>query len=265
MKRTAIGLAALVIFLFAIIPFVIAADKPAVEFFSPQGQVKGVRQVTVRFADQMVPFGDPRGLIEPFTIECAPSDAAKGGIKGQGRWADGKNWVYDFDKDLPAGFRCTFRLTSDLKNLAGKEIEGQREFSFTTGGPAVKRSIPYEGSDRLDEEQIFVLTLDAEADKDSIVKYAYFSVEGIQDHIGARIIEGKEREEIIKAQFRGQTPPPSVVLIQCKQRFPAKAKVSLVWGRGVRSTTNVATVQDSFEHLAPADPFRWPTGSESRA
>ena len=114
------------------------------EFFSPRGQVKGVRQVTVRFTDQMVPFGDPRGLIEPFTIECAPSDTAKEGIKGQGRWADGKNWVFDFDKDLPAGFRCTFRLKSGLATLAGKEIEGQREFSFTTGGPAVKRSTPYE-------------------------------------------------------------------------------------------------------------------------
>ena len=30
-----------------------------VEFFSPQGEVKGVRQVTARFAAAMVPFGDP--------------------------------------------------------------------------------------------------------------------------------------------------------------------------------------------------------------
>ena len=33
-----------------------------VEFFSPQGEVKGVRQVTARFAAAMVPFGDPREL-----------------------------------------------------------------------------------------------------------------------------------------------------------------------------------------------------------
>ena len=41
-----------------------------VEFFSPQGEVKGVRQVSARFAQAMVPFGDPREL-DPFEVDCA--------------------------------------------------------------------------------------------------------------------------------------------------------------------------------------------------
>ena len=41
-----------------------AEDGASVEMFSPQGTVKGVRQVSVRFSEQMVPFGDPRGLID---------------------------------------------------------------------------------------------------------------------------------------------------------------------------------------------------------
>lgn len=36
------------------------AEEPSVELFSPQGIVKGVRQVSVRFTDQMVTFGDFR-------------------------------------------------------------------------------------------------------------------------------------------------------------------------------------------------------------
>ena len=36
-----------------------AAAQP-VEFFSPQGEVKAIRQVTARFAQPMVAFGDPR-------------------------------------------------------------------------------------------------------------------------------------------------------------------------------------------------------------
>src|SRR5690348_15192753 len=46
-----------------------AAHGQPVEFFSPRGEVKAVRQVTARFAKPMVPFGDPREL-DPFTIDC---------------------------------------------------------------------------------------------------------------------------------------------------------------------------------------------------
>ena len=217
--------AGIVLFFFlSVIPFVSAEYKPSVEMFSPQGTVKGVRQVSVRFSAQMAPFGDPRGIIEPFEIDCPE--------KGTGRWADSKNWVFDFERDLPAGVQCTFRLKSGLKTLSGKEIEGQKEFSFSTGGPSIKNSIPYGGSQNIDEEQIFILTLDAEAEKDSVFKKVFFSVEGIQDHIGIRIIEGKERDEIVKARFRYQGPPQlPTIFIQCKQRFPAKAKVSLVWAK----------------------------------
>jgi len=71
-----------------------AADGPGVELFAPQGEVKEVRQVTARFTTPMVPFGDPR-LVEPFDVDCAE--------KGSGRWADARNWVFDFERDLPAG------------------------------------------------------------------------------------------------------------------------------------------------------------------
>jgi uncharacterized protein YfaS (alpha-2-macroglobulin family) len=246
MKLRSIGLV-LCLVLFAI-SAAFAEDKPQVEIFSPQGTIKGVRQVTVRFSEQMVPFGDPRGLVEPFDIDCPE--------KGAGRWVDGKNWVFDFDRDLPAGVQCTFRLKSGLETLSGKKIEGERAFSFSTGGPSVKESIPYAGDRDIDEEQIFILSLDAEADHASIVKHVFFSVEGIQDHIGIKLIEGKEREDIVKAQFRHEAPSQApMVLIQCKQRFPANAKVTLVWGRGVRSATGVATSQDQILRFQTREPF----------
>ena len=78
------------------------AEKDAyVEMFSPQGTVKGVRQVTAKFSEQMLPFGKPR-FVEPFVINCTE--------KGQARWIDGKTWSYDFDNDLTAGIRCEFTL-----------------------------------------------------------------------------------------------------------------------------------------------------------
>ncbi len=155
------------VFLFCLIfsPVVYAEEGPRVELFSPQGTVKTVRQVGVRFSEQMVPFGDPRALIEPFDIECPE--------KGTSRWADGKNWVYDFERDLPAGIRCEFRLKPDVKTLSGKEVSGQSVFSFSTGGPSIRSSIPHEGEESLDEEQIFILTLDAEPDAGSVIQHAF--------------------------------------------------------------------------------------------
>ncbi|HKS56129.1 MAG TPA: hypothetical protein VJS12_12615, partial [Steroidobacteraceae bacterium] len=106
------------------------ARTPAasVEQFTPQGAARQVRQVTARFTVPIVTLGDPR-LPDPFDVQCpAP---------GQGRWADPRNWVYDFDDDLPAGLRCTFTLRTQLRTAAGGALSGTRTFSFNTGGPAI--------------------------------------------------------------------------------------------------------------------------------
>src|ERR1700736_162095 len=151
-----------------------------VEFFSPQGEVKSVRQVSARFAQAMVPFGDPREL-DPFEVDCAE--------KGKGRWADARNWVYDFDRDLPAGVRCGFTLKSGITALDGKTLESGQRFAFTTGGPAILRSLPYEGS-RIDENQIFVLGLDAPAKSETIAANVYCVAAGVNEKIGVRLVTG---------------------------------------------------------------------------
>ena len=233
-------------FLFS--PIVYAEEGPRVEMFSPQGTVKGARQVSVRFSEQMVPFGDPKGLIDPFDITCPE--------KGTSRWADGKNWVFDFERDLPAGIRCEFKLKGGLRTLSEKEVTGIKVFSFTTGGPAIKSSLPYTGAQSIDEEQIFVLTLDAEPDEASVIQNVFFSIEGIQDQVGIKLITGKVKEEILRSLFRYRRPTAfPTLLIQCKQRFPTYAKISLVWGKGVMSKTGVATEQDQVCHFQVRKPF----------
>ena len=104
-----------------------ALHAQSVEFFAPQGEVKAVRQVTARFARAMVPFGDPRE-IDPFAIDCVE--------KGKGRWADMKNWIYDFDRDLPAGVRCSFTLKPGLTALDGSPLASGQRFEFA--GDAVR-------------------------------------------------------------------------------------------------------------------------------
>ena len=151
-----------------------AAGPPKVEMFSPQGGVKDVRQVVARFSEQMVSFGDPR-LEDPFTVQCGA------GVKGAGRWVDGSTWTYDFDKDLPAGIICGFTLKPGTKTLKGEAV-APAGFAFNTGGPSVRRTIPYTGE--IDEEQIFLFLLDALPEADSVEKNVYCSIEGIKDKVG---------------------------------------------------------------------------------
>ena len=234
----------------------VSGQTVKVESFSPQGEVKDVRQVVARFSEPMVAFGDPR-LESPFDVQC---DA-----KGSGHWADARNWIYDFDGDLPAGKKCSFVPKSGLKSLANGQVS-KASFSFTTGGPAIRVSQPDDGIEYIDEEQVFLLGLDAPADVASIKEHASCSVEGIGERIPLNIIEGSKREEILTQQsgqarnffdvltkrgHRGvlavkdrRLQNATVVVAQCGRKFPAGSKISLRWGKGILTTNGIATSED---------------------
>ncbi|MFL6582820.1 MAG: alpha-2-macroglobulin family protein [Burkholderiales bacterium] len=258
-----------------------AATAAQIDFFSPLGQVKNVRQVSVRFSEPMVAFGDPR-LPEPFDIECP--------ARGTGRWADQKNWVFDFAHDLPAGVRCSFRLKSDVMSLAGDTLAADQVFEFNTGGPSILEKLPYEGTN-IDEEQIFLLGLDAAVTSQSILENTYCDVRGVTERIPVRVLGGDERKALIDArrdfvdrwlrvlfkngveinidgrpfakgsrldQFlsgeAGEKFP--IVALQCQRRLPNNAQVSLVWGKGVTSPSGIPTSQDQALAYKVRDTFQ---------
>jgi alpha-2-macroglobulin len=220
-----------------------AQNAARVESFTPQGTIKNVRQVTARFSEPMTTFGDPRNE-SPFDITCPE--------KGSGRWADVKNWVFDFDRDLPAGVACSYTLRAGLKALAGGIVAGERTFSFTTGGPAIISARPGDGK-TIDENQIFILTLDGEADQASVLARVRFSIEGIAETPGIQIVTGAERAVVLKAA--GRADNASTLTIRCRQSFPAKATVKLIWGVGITSASGVATTQDQIFTYSVRDQF----------
>ncbi|MFD1122430.1 alpha-2-macroglobulin [Methylophilus flavus] len=253
----------------------IAGAEPAsptgavtVQFFSPQGEVKAVRQVSARFSEAMVAFGDPR-LESPFDISCPAA--------GNGHWADGRNWLYDFDSDLPAGLKCTFTPKPTLKSLNGVAIE-RRAFSFTTGGPAIQVSHPYEGNEAIDEEQVFLLGLDAPANIDSVKKYAACSIKGVGDRIPLKIIEGSQREKILAEQAGrasnfflvltkkarqgilevkdNRLKNTNVVVAKCDRKLPAGSQVTLWWEKGIASTSGIATSQNQSLQFGVREAFK---------
>ncbi len=227
------------------VPVPVIVPTAKVEIFSPQGEVKNVRQVSVRFSEQMVAFGDPR-MVDPFDIQCAE--------KGNGRWADGKNWAYDFERDLPAGVVCDFSLKADLRSLSNMAMSGQQKYSFSTGGPAIKEAVPGEGSENISEDQIFILKLDAEADEQSILANVSCAIEGIQERVRIRLITGEEKERIEREQYHLKNIPH--ILVRCVQNFPNHAVVKLIWGKGITSISGVKTTADQVLSFRVRDPFK---------
>jgi len=208
------------------------ADLPAPEF-SPTGTVKDIAQVTARFAATMIALGDPRAP-SPFAIDCPEP--------GSERWIDSRTWAYDFGEPLPGGVRCRFTLLDGLAALDGTPIAGGAVFELSTGGPAIVTSTPSEES-RIEEAQAFVLRLDAEAVPASIEEYAWFGVDGIGEKVGVRLLAGDEREAILATLPVASRKGP-IAILQGRQTFPAKAKVRLVWGKGIAATSGIARTED---------------------
>lgn len=245
-----------------------ATAAVTVQSFSPQDEIKAVRQVSARFSEPMVAFGDPR-LESPFDISCPAT--------GNGHWADARNWVYDFDDDLPAGLKCTFTPKSSSKSLNGVALD-RKSFSFNTGGPAIQLSHPYEGNESIDEEQVFLLGLDAPVNLESVKQHAACSINGVGDRIPLRIIEGSQREKILAEQASrasnfflvitkkakqgivevkdNRLKNATVVVAQCDRKLPAGSKMTLWWDKGVTSTSGIATSQAQSLQFAVREAFK---------
>ncbi|MGH8595328.1 MAG: Ig-like domain-containing protein, partial [Gammaproteobacteria bacterium] len=256
-----------------------AAEIPKVVLFSPSGTVKGVRQVHARFSTPMVAFGDVR-LPAPFQMDCPA---------GTARWADPRNWIFDFDADLNAGIRCRFTLRKGLADAAGLTLRGPREFSFDTGGPSVIESEPWNGN-TIDEEQIFILGLDASATTKSIEQHARCRADGVNETIGVRVISGPERKSLLEANpnflrryarelfkhrpDQAMTPTSAeddtvherileliegadspVVLVQCKQRLPNGARMALDWDAGIAAPSGLVTAAPQMLQFVVREAF----------
>lgn len=242
-----------------------------VERFAPQGTVKDLRQASARFSEPMVRFGDPR-LPDPFDVDCAAA--------GRGRWVDARNWVYDFETDLPAGLVCRFTLRAAVTALSGGGIAGPRQFEFSTGGPAVRASLPIEGSEQIDEQQVFLFALDAPATRATIESRGYCAVEHLAEKLPLLLIEGAEREQLL-AQRRllgysyyrllakdgedgiVQLPQDQlrrreadIVALRCARPLPPETQVDVVWGAGIATPGGVATAADQALRFRTRAPFR---------
>jgi uncharacterized protein YfaS (alpha-2-macroglobulin family) len=253
----------------AVIAAVQSANAASITSFTPQGTVKDVRQVRAQFSDPMVNFGDPRAAqtVQPFEIRCTDLRSGKNfgeTPKFTQRWADAKNWILDFDQEMPAGLRCEFQMKWETKTLDGKTIDPPTQFALSTGGPSIRQTQPYEGS-RIEPEAYFVLFLDAPASRESVLKNAYFVVSGIQERVPLEMVSTAEQDKILQKSgvsywlnARPAETKDSFLVVKAKRRFPESATVELVWGAGITTAAKggLGTTQDQRIRFAVIDPFR---------
>lgn len=235
-----------------------------VDTFSPESRAKQIRQISVRFTAGVVAMGDPR-LPDPFAIDCRGAEDLP---KGRGRWADDRNWEYDFDADLPAGVRCSLTLKPGLVAATGVALVEPRRFEFDSGGPAIVQALPYDGHHNIDENQLFVLKTDALVDSASVEKHARCLVDGVSEQMPVTVLSGKARADAIEQAKRlgfavydilwkdgrqsraavrdtqMETKTERIVVLRCQRRLPAFTTVRLRWGTGIASRSGVATERD---------------------
>lgn len=213
---------------FAVIPIAVStAQAFTVERFSPQGDVARVRQVAMRFSEPMVRLGDP-ALPAPVDIACAEP--------GRGRWLNPREWIYDFERDLPTATRCTFTLRRGLKALAGSTASGPASFTFNTGGPAVARSWPPQGA-QIDEQQVFVIEATGAVDPASLRDGVSCSTDKLGERIAVAAVAGAERDEVLAALGRqiDGVPRERLVTLRCARPLPEGAAMLLTWSTAVTS------------------------------
>ncbi|MBV8465987.1 MAG: hypothetical protein JO218_08585, partial [Burkholderiales bacterium] len=217
-----------------------------VESFSPQGAVAQVRQVKARFTAPMVKFGDPR-LADPFDVNC-------GDLTGKGRWVDERNWVYDFDADVPAARSCTFSLTHGLHALDGSALVPE-QYVFTTGGPEIGEFWPQGGE--VGEDQTFLATFTAAPDPASVAAKTRCEVSGIAERIPVVVLP-KDQRDILLAGLYGKDKhrwPSFSFALRCQRPLPAGANGAMVFDAGLAAPNGAATREPMRQEFHVRDKF----------
>jgi uncharacterized protein YfaS (alpha-2-macroglobulin family) len=205
---------------------------------SPQGEVAQVRQLVARFDEPAVVFGDARAAA-PLSLRCSDAQATR----GSGRWNNDREWVFQFDEDLPPGLVCTVQRVPGFRSPRGTEISGPDSWRFTTGGPFVQ-SVRPGNWERIDEEQVFLLQLNGPATQQSVTEKVWCSVEGLGERVPVRWVDGATRAALLKSLYLDKAAakdPARFPALACARRLPAGARVTLVYGAGVATPSGVAS------------------------
>ena len=267
--------------LFAFLLFGSSLFAADVLSFSPQGDVKDIKQVVVKFKTEMVAMGDPKEGTDIFDIKCIGGDGQKISklTEYSLRWADGKTWILDFSQPLDAGINCEFKLKYDVVDLAKTSFVSKMTYFFGTGGPRIVDYYPNSGS-RIENDQYFIIRLDGSIDLASLLKLAYFEIQGLNEKIKIKVVDGKVKEETLNfaidrnydwyelnksykkakknkeelAKFK-EEQLKNFIVIGAERNFPDDSQVVLHFPKGIKSASGIASAIDYDIKYQAITPF----------
>ncbi len=228
------------------------AQAYTISSFSPQGEVARVRQVVARFSENMVNFGDPKAAA-PLAVSCDSATASR----GQGRWTSAREWVYDFEADLPPGVRCRADAVSAFKSASGTLLTGARSYQFNSGGPFVQRIAPAT-SQAVEEEQVFVLRLNGAATPASALANIWCAVDGLGERVPVEAVAGEARAALLKTlglEQEAAREPQRILSLRCTRRLTPATRVQIVYGKGVATPSGVTNQVERRFAFKVREPF----------
>ncbi len=248
----------------------LGSSGPEVELATPGVGDGAIERFTVRFTQPMVPLGNPQAA-SPFEVDCKAA--------GQGRWVDQQTFVHEFTSPLPGGVTCKFALKARLKSLAGYEVSGQREFSVDSGGPIARAVLPGAFGSEIEEDQVFLVAANLDADPQSVGANAYCAVDGLGEKIPVDVLPRDVMTKLMADLGTGdwnvrnflqeaglpQTLPAraedrakalaSITALKCRRPLPPGRDMALVWGKGVKSGSGRLAGADQRFDYSVRKPF----------
>jgi uncharacterized protein YfaS (alpha-2-macroglobulin family) len=212
---------------------------------TPQGIVKSPHQVRATFTEAMVAMGNVNATA-PFDFQCPKP--------GKGMWEDSKTWILEFDSEVGGGITCSFTLKNNLKSVAGNLLKGQNVFTFNTGGPNIVNTRPYAGYG-VETDQAFLLELDAEPDMASLEGKVYFQASELLEKNPAKILDQASLAKVLEAVNVKKKPESFYLLVQAARPFPEDTSVTLVWDKGIKTKTGVASTLPYEHNFRTSKPF----------
>jgi uncharacterized protein YfaS (alpha-2-macroglobulin family) len=216
----------------------------------PTATTRELRQVRMRFSDDMVALGDSRAD-DPAAVGCSDP-----GLKTVGHWIDARNWVGEFDRALPDGVACTVR-PRPVSDLKGQPVAMPEAWRFDTGGPQAAIEFFHSPLNPVlaQEEPVALFSASAPVDPASLAHLAC-RVNGAPQPVS--VLQGAQAQAVIGRWQAGHPRAganPQWLAARCGNApWPNDALVTWVWGKDIRSRDGVSqAVDQTFRlHVRPA-------------
>ena len=236
-----------------LLPLAAQGDSPpTVVLATPGSAMPGsgtIDRFTIRFSQAMVPLGDPRA--KPAASSDCPGASA-------GRWVDPQTFVIDFQRPLPGGTSCKVKLREGLATQSGIRLSTGAAYSIDTAGPSVRAVLaPGESGSDIDEDQVFLVATNTQADPASVAAKAGCAIDGIGETAAVDVLPAGTAESVVAGlgdddwhlrDFLGEAeiamPLPknaaarsaalsNVLALRCRRPLPPEKDMALVWPKTV--------------------------------